>query len=224
MNKLFSRWVVCGVFVCTQAAAQDLPRVETDPELSVLPSFFQVYGLSDGDVLNVRSGPSAKSRDLGDLVPNQKIEVTVFDVSGTWARVIWDEGNAWVSRRYLEPVATPRMKPSEIPANMLCTGTEPFWSFAVENGAVARFSAMGGDPSDNPILWNGVSANHTLRLGLATADWRAFVQKKTCSDGMSDRLYGLQIDLIGTEDKPMMLSGCCQLAEPPKTGEIAPTE
>ncbi len=40
----------------------------------------------------------------------------------------------------------------------------------------------------------------------------------SCSDGMSDREYGLRLDLLlGTSDERTLLSGCCSI-QPPEEG------
>lgn len=196
--------------VSAPVTAQDF-----DPKIEVLPALYKVVNLSAGDILNVRAGPSIGSRDLGDLSAGQVVEATTYDTSGVWARIVWQEGNGWVHRRYLAAVETPMISNVELPSNLSCFGTEPFWQFTVENGSQVLFENPDFGDVSEPLVAADRSLNHVLRLGLASESWRALIQKKTCSDGATDRLYGLQIDLMGVgQGRPHLLSGCCQITPP----------
>ena len=43
-------------------------------------------------------------------------------------------------------------------------------------------------------------------------DMTLFANPQICSDGMSDRLFGLSATLVIHGDQPRMLSGCCSIA------------
>ncbi|GLQ34555.1 hypothetical protein GCM10007939_08380 [Amylibacter marinus] len=180
-----------------------------------LPTIMQVSGLSAGDHLNLRAEPNARSEDIGDLAAGTFVEVGVVDTSGAWARVIMGERSAWVARRYLTPVETPVLSPSGIAQNLACFGTEPFWNWSLSNGVEVTFSMSEGQRPVETLISNSVSANHSLRYGLSSPNWGAVLEKRACYDGMSDRVYALQIDLLGVGGNEIkLLSGCCQIMLP----------
>ena len=46
---------------------------------------------------------------------------------------------------------------------------------------------------------------------LVARDMTLFSHPQICSDGMSDRLFGLSATLVIHGDSPRMLSGCCTI-------------
>jgi len=71
------------------------PIVAQEAAVPVLPAVFKVTGLQVGDHLNVRSGPSAKASDIGDLQPGTLVEVTAMDTNVGWAQIVYGE---WTGR------------------------------------------------------------------------------------------------------------------------------
>jgi uncharacterized membrane protein len=201
---IVSTVLTCGI--ASNSTAQELA-------VPILPAVFEVTGLQAGNHLNVRSAPSAKAGDIGDLQLGAKVEVTAIDPSVGWAQIVYGEWTAWVYARYLEPVGTALMTGTDLPADMTCGGTEPFWSMSIANGATVQFTKM-GEPAGQVenITYAGKSPNHILRQGLQTASWSAFIEKRKCSDGMSDRQMGISIELMSTGKTPAAhYSGCCSL-------------
>lgn len=199
-------WTVAlGALIASPSGAQE-------PPIPILPAEFKVTGLQDGDYLNVRAAPSANATDIGDLKPNDRVEVTAFDPNVGWAQIVYGEWTAWVYARYLEPVETPLMVGTDLPANMVCAGTEPFWSLTVANGTTAQFALAGEQGEVENITYAGKSANHILRQGLQTTNWNAFIEKRKCSDGMSDRQMGISVELMTRgQNSPAHYSGCCSI-------------
>lgn len=177
-----------------------------------MPALHDVIGVASDDVLNVRSGPDAGSARIGALAPGAT-GIEVVELSGTgWGRVNVDEGSGWVSLRYL--ARHPDQPP--VPERLTCFGTEPFWSL-VREGNAARYAT----PDDPEVLlavaWSTESSvPGRFALGLQGPDQslRAVIRRELCSDGMSDRVYGMSVDLVidGGTDGPALLAGCCTLA------------
>ena len=183
------------------------------PAIVDLPALFTVSNLDEGDILNVRAKPSAGSKDIGDLKPSQAVEVVRLGVDGKWARIIWGESEAWVHRNYLTPVMMPRLVNTGLPAQMNCSGTEPSWGLTIKDGSLT-YSDPVSKQIPEPLAWEATSANNVFRHAVASASWRALIQKKVCSDGMSDIVYGLSIDLLSTDgQRQTVLSGCCRIAQ-----------
>ena len=67
----------------------------------VSPSLYCVSGVGDGDVLNLRAYPSAKSSILATLAPNQcDIAFLPYSV-GSWQKIRVGGFSGWANRTYL---------------------------------------------------------------------------------------------------------------------------
>ncbi len=174
------------------------------------PALYDVTGVAASDVLNVRSEPSADSQIIGAFQPDQTdIEVMFQDDQNTgWGRVNVGEQSGWVSLRFLD-----RQLHRGFPPIRSCFGTEPFWSLTVGRDSLT-FAEMGGADTESRRIWRTISANRVGIYGFGAGDFSATLLQESCSDGMSDRAYGLSVHMMtgrgkGTE----MVSGCCTLSE-----------
>ncbi|QUJ76143.1 SH3 domain-containing protein [Sulfitobacter albidus] len=179
-----------------------------------LPALYSVTGVAQNDTLNVRSAPSASAEIIGTLAPNATdIEITATSENGKWARLNAGERSGWAAHAFL----TENKPAAPITA---CFGTEPFWTLKTKDGESWRWITPETDSPDAVQLAAPIpSQNRTDRFALTGnfADFEgpvtAIVHRTTCSDGMSDRLYGLGIDLLLTDSgTPILLSGCCTVA------------
>ncbi len=172
-----------------------------------LPATFRVAGVAARDVLNVRAGPSTEAAVLATLRPDARgVEVLSFSANGDWALVPLAEGPGWVARRFLE--AEP-VEPGRIPRPLACRGTEPFWSLALEEGSATL--ELPGRPA-LALRQHGEIAGRAgwiaaFDLGGQTADLT--VVRRACSDGMSDRPFGLTALVWDRADR--LFEGCCTL-------------
>ncbi len=182
------------------------------------PALFRVMGVSSDDVLTTRNAASAAAPVVGAFRSDQTgIEVIAPSADGKWGLVNHEEGTAWVLLRYLARVSAP----DEFPNAVFCGGTEPFWSLDIKSvpaGLTAEFSSP-EQPSLRSRLQNWMrSANRVDRFSaLGSAETGkpvvVAVSRQSCSDGMSDRSYGLTVDLLMTlNSEPVHLSGCCSLS------------
>lgn len=172
-----------------------------------LPALNRVTGVAADDVLNVRAGPGVAHGIVGSLSPDTVVEVTATGgQGGRWGRINLGEGPGWVALRFLSALPGGTKAP---PAS--CFGTEPFWTLDLADHAFR--TPEGTMPTDPPV--DVPSMNRPDRSGVIVAtsqgSLRGIVRRETCSDGMSDALYGLSIDLF-TADDGAILSGCCTLA------------
>ncbi|MDJ0825503.1 MAG: hypothetical protein QNJ16_08380 [Rhodobacter sp.] len=181
------------------------------------PGYFRVTGVAADDTLNVRAGPSASSADIGDLPPDARgIEVAGTDASGKWGTIVWQEGNAWISMRFLAPDPVPTIGGTALPAGLLCAGTEPFWSLRLSPGG-ATYSDLAGAGFAMSLSGTKIAEGRPafpLQLSHAggAASSIAVVSPAGCSDGMSERVYPWTIAyLLNTAGGQRFLSGCCQL-------------
>lgn len=184
-------------------------------QAETLPALHDVTGVAAGDVLNLRAGPAASAARLGALAPDARgVEVTALSADGSWGRVNAGEAAGWVAMRYLVRQAGPDW--DSLAAPLACSGTEPFWS-ADYDPAARAFTLRGPeDPVGRRLdmLWHRATAGRSGRIGVLLPEGFALLAAEDCSDGMSDRAFGLSIALFpaGGGAAAAGLSGCCALA------------
>ena len=186
--------------------------------------YFKVEGVAANDTLSVREGPSASAAKIGELAPDTPVvEITATNADGTWGRTIWYEGDGWVSMRYLARAEidtffdTGPGHPTGVPVGLSCGGNEPFWGLSFDAPDRLVYSTP-----ETPETALSVGAIHvasgrrglpvSYRLATPDFDALAIVSAAACSDTMSDRTYGYQINLW-TEDETgaTFRTGCCSL-------------
>ena len=182
-----------------------------------LPAFYSVTGVSADDRLNLRAAPNVQGAILGALEPDARgVEVIRFSEDGKWAQLNLSEGVAWASARYLAREEGPEWWQGE--TALSCHGTEPFWSLVYAPEAGASFTAMGQEAQPLAIAWSALPQGGHLgvlgwRFAGEGAEGFATLRRELCSDGMSDRLYGITLDLfLAGSGAPLGLRGCCALA------------
>ncbi|MHA6326318.1 COG3650 family protein [Roseivivax sp. CAU 1753] len=174
-----------------------------------LPALYDVTGVAAGDVLNLRDAPSASANQIGSLAPDARdIEVTA--IQSGWGRVNVDEGAGWASLAFLARVSG--QWPDGLPDAQTCFGTEPFWSLGLADGSF-DFEHFDKGVQSGPITLRTRASGRPDRFAYAgpASGRRAILimGRAECSDGMSDRLYGLTGDfLLGDA----LYSGCCSVA------------
>lgn len=181
-----------------------------------LPAIYSVVGVSTEDVLNVRSEPDAGAYLVGSIEPEaEAVEVVGVSANG-WGLVNSSKGSGWVNMRFLA-LETPFSWPQD---QLFCFGTEPFWDAEIgetRNGPEIRLGNLDGESIFGAAVLNS-SANLLGRYSAFAAatdgsNISAFIRREQCSDGMSDRAYGLSIDIIARNGE-VHVSGCCSLTAP----------
>ena len=179
----------------------------------VYPALHSVDGVAADDVLNIRAAPDAGADILATLAPDAA-GIEVISVSDGWALVNAGEGSGYAALQFLAREAGPDWYTLERP--MACFGTEPFWSLTLDPGAgVATYAtpeAVEGSPKPIGQTWPGTLWAPTAALELEGG--LAVLRPADCTDGMSDRRFGIAIDVFQQQGKGQRLSGCCALASP----------
>ena len=175
----------------------------------------RVIGVAGDDVLNIRAEASASATILGSLRPDARdVEIVALSEDRRWGLIRTGERVGWVSMRFMAPQGTPPWHSGQ--QALTCSGTEPFWTlrfFLPDN----RAEYLSPDTSfemrtDAPLL-PATRFPQTLALPFSGArEGVAVVRAGLCSDGMSDRLYGLEAQVYWRGD-PEGLSGCCTLGD-----------
>jgi uncharacterized membrane protein len=178
------------------------------------PALYAVTGVAAEDVLNIRSRPDADAPIVGAFAPDAT-GVEVLARSGNWALVNTDEGTGYAALRFLAREPGPGWSALQSPLS--CLGTEPFWALEIDPQAgETRFRTPEDQaPDPDPItgLWPTEPWARTAAVGLP--DGLAVLTGADCSDGMSDRSYGIAVDLfLGHAGRESRLAGCCRLGQP----------
>lgn len=203
------KFVLATLALMTTAAQADIAD---------FPALYDVTGVAANDVLQVRKAASAGADSVATLAPDAKsIEVISLSHDGKWAEVTVDDMPGWASAQFL--TAQPGGEWWAGAAPLRCLGTEPFWGIAINMAAKsAVYSALDGVAKPLAIdrTWThyySYPAAATVGIRFADRNAIATLKGEACSDGMSDRNYGISIDLFLTDDEDLDLgwSGCCTL-------------
>ena len=204
--------LVLGIFLIAACPAAATPEY-------VLPSLFEVTGVATNDVLNIRSAPNANAAIIGTLSPvAREIEVVGYDATGRWARINSGERSGWVALRYLT-YQVDVWKPGSLPPTLHCSGNEPFWSLRPKGNMVIYSTPETPDSAMtlDQVLSTGMFKDPRRSFSAQGESGRmtAVIVPMACSDGMSDRAFGLDVTVIleGFAE-PQMLIGCCSIAPP----------
>lgn len=182
------------------AAAQD-----------VLPAWFGVTGVAADDVLNIRERPDAGSAVIGTLAPDAT-GVEVVEISDGWAMVTTGERSGYAALRYLAPEPAPAWNSLQVP--LTCLGTEPFWSLEIDpaTSELRRRTPDRPEVETTPLTAAWPGSTLAPDMAVVVEDGIAVLSPKACSDGMSDRRYGIAIQIFRTGtgyiDRDL---GCCML-------------
>ncbi|UWQ58308.1 SH3 domain-containing protein [Leisingera caerulea] len=189
------------------------------------PALYSVAGVAADDVLNIRSAPSASAEIIGTLAPDQAgVEVVAADGSGKWGLVNSGERSGWAALRYLTREPRDDWRRGQNQA-LKCFGTEPFWSLTLSESP--NLSTPEGPDIPFTLLAREPGLNHSGKTGfhavgrmdsedphIEPVSLTGTLTAQHCSDGMSDRTYGIAIDLLQLRSAGQLsvLSGCCSLA------------
>lgn len=185
------------------------------------PTYYQVVALPADDELAVRAEPAGDAEQIGALA-GRAGPIEVLDVVQTgstdWAEVVWQDTNAWIAYRFLDPITPETVGDTALPVGMICAGAEPFWGVTLISQHEAEFnSPMSPTPETLAIDYGvGAAARQGAPALIMVADIDAhaslFVTPARCSDGMSDRSYGWSAAYhTSVNGEPILYQGCCWL-------------
>lgn len=168
-----------------------------------------VTDVASDDVLNIRTDPDHTSEKIGELGP-YTLNVEVLRTLDGWGYIGAGEQSGWVSMRYLAANPAPA---GELPRPLSCGGTEPFWDITFWPRG-AEYNTPDAGPQALTILSEQIASNGyliTTQEG-PTLTRTIAISGQWCSDGMSDRNYGMSaIVFTNAPDGNSVLTGCCTM-------------
>lgn len=178
-----------------------------------LPALYAVTGVASDDVLNIRSQPKADAAIIGTLPPDST-GIEVISVEDGWAVVNTAEASGYAALRFLRRQDAPTWSALQTP--LTCLGTEPFWSLtldpATDTAKLVASDDLNGYTLQIEQSWPGTLWAPAAALSLPQGT--VVLYPAECSDGMSERSYGIAVDLFLTQPEKLRLSGCCRLTQP----------
>jgi len=203
-------WMVKWLFLALVLAAAPAHAQTPDPSLR-----YGVVDVAAGDKLNVREQPDVEAPVIGAFAPHADdivITGSIMEVEGSqWWEVGFVDGyldRGWVNGRFLEPVDD-QARDSDYP--LQCSGTEPFWSLALDEGQAIYSSPDAEEQSMSASRWREASGridSFAVQLERDGQIGYASIWQDTCSDGMSDIRYPFGTIVIMPEGE--VLAGCCR--------------
>jgi uncharacterized membrane protein len=175
-----------------------------------------VHNVASNDVLNIRADSDSGAAVIGSFSPYAQ-PIEVLEREHNWGYVALGERMGWVSMNFLTQIDLPKVGRSQLPVDLSCGGTEPFWGFHLGQSSV-DFSFMGEDDITLKIGtaagFSGFAGNNGfVQAGGTQSLFTAMFNASQCSDGMSDLDYGWQVDVVlNGEHGPQGYSGCCRMA------------
>lgn len=188
------------------------------PGLALAQSFPALYSVAivEPEVETaIRVAPDPQAETIGALASGARdIEVIALDDSGAWGWINSGEVSGWIRMAEMDRQHTPGNV--LLPRPLICFGTEPFWNLDINAGPNVTLGRPDEAPQQFFGLWVTGSSNtpdhYALMAQNHSAQLNSVVKRVLCSDKMSNRLYGLEIDiLIRTENDATFLSGCCTI-------------
>lgn len=177
------------------------------------PALHEVTGVAANDVLNIRAAADATSGIVGSLPPDAT-GIEVVGTEGGWALVNTGEGSGYASLRFLKRKPGPAW--NALQTSLTCFGTEPFWSLKVDPSAATATMISSDDLNGNvtQILESWPGRPSAPMAALPIPEGTVILSPAACNDGMSDRRFGIGIDMFLTSPETLRLSGCCSLGLP----------
>ena len=179
---------------------------------TILPGLADVTGVAANDVLNIRAAPNAKSAIIGSFAPDAA-GIEVVATQDGWLRITTPEASGWISARY----ATLRpglWQPGALPPGLACHGTEPFWGLTLDGNAARLTRPEAAQRHEGLRILQPAGAGPSAHRALVAEGLVAIVAPAPalCSDGMSDALFGLDVNVVlGEGAEASYLHGCCSI-------------
>lgn len=196
--------------------AQPQPMPAENPMLGPdglpVPAVYSVTNVAADDALWVRAEPNANSTPVNALAPNAPVSV-IGIATPAWAKVTVGQTVGYVNARYLTRGGGVTTS-SGLQMNLICRGTEPFWTLEIAPDRSVIYTVMGGDEQRTLLH----QASPSARTGgypytIAAQPVSGIIDQRMCSDGMSEIEYpwSILLNAPNATGNTMTAHGCCTL-------------
>lgn len=181
-----------------------------------LPALFSVANIKEDEFLNIFAEIDRNSEVIATFPWDARdIEITALNETGDWGQININERAGWVEMQFLEEQFLAGS--SLLPRPLICFGNEPFWTLDVGLTPFAELGWLDGETVRFSGLHTISSASREGRYMMIAENngksLHGFVERKTCSDGMSDRVYGLDMNLLVRDGRETRyFAGCCSIS------------
>lgn len=177
-----------------------------------LPAIFTVRNVTSNDSLNIRAAAQASSQVLMQV--QNGFPVTVLGMAtAAWAKVQIGDVIGFAHTDYLtRGGGTTNMYGFQL--GIECIGTEPFWGMTFDTDNMVRMTMVGQVAAPVPLTSTSFSPMATgYPYAFNARPYSGEVNFEICSDGMSDNIYPMSIQLTTPNEggAMMQVQGCCRL-------------
>jgi uncharacterized protein YgiM (DUF1202 family) len=196
------------------AQPQPMPAqgAQNGPDGMPVPAVYSVTHVTADDVLWVRAEPDASSTPVNALAPDAPVSVIAM-ASPRWAKVTVGQTVGYVNAAYLTRGGGVTTS-SGLQMNLICRGTEPFWTLEIAADRSVNYTMMGGSEQTSALNQASPSAmTGGYPYTIAAQPVSGIIDQRMCSDGMSDIVYPWSIVLNAPNEAGNMMTahGCCTL-------------
>jgi uncharacterized protein YraI len=182
------------------------------PDGLPLPAVFSVDSVPVNDTLNIRDAPQASGQVLAQA--QNGTPVAVFGMAtANWAKVQLGDVVGFAHADYLSRGGgTTNMFGFQLATE--CIGTEPFWHMTFDTDNMVRMTMVGETAAPAPLNTTNFSPTATgYPYAFDAAPHAGQVDFEICSDGMSDSVYPMSIQMStpAGDGTMMQVNGCCRL-------------
>jgi len=189
------------------------PTIVPAPDGGELPAVFTVTNVQINDRLHVRDQANASANTLHAYEPNTPIVALAY-LSNGWAQVNVRNELGYVNGNFLTRGGGVQTQ-SGMQLGLMCRGTEPFWTLAIDEDRTVRFNDLitGAAPITSLISASQSPLTNTYPYNFTALPYSGTLDQKICKDGISDKTFGWGISLVRQNQNGDWenLNGCCSL-------------
>lgn len=210
LNSVAASGTSVGTLQHQTSDPQPMPAADpmTAPDGLSLPAIFSVSNVAANDSLNIRAAAQASAQALMQV--QNGFPVTVLGMAtAKWAKVQIGDVMGFAHADYLtRGGGTTNMYGFQL--GIECIGTEPFWSMTFDTDTMVRMTMIGQVADPVPLTSTSFSG---YPYAFYAAPYSGEVSFEICSDGMSDNIYPMSIQLTTPDEggAMMQVQGCCRL-------------
>jgi len=177
---------------------------------------YRAVNLGPADRLDVRATPNPNGAIVARLSPGVR-HLDVIETRDGWGRILLRNAGGWVDLAHLAAEPRTPIPGQSAPGGFHCAGTEPFWGLEIGRDGTGHYndlSTLGDERALTVTASQSASGREqpfVFRFD-GEVGGTAIISRQSCSDGMSDRVYGWQAYIEAMDaDGWRFVEGCCRV-------------